>query len=105
MPVSRVRSYALLTRLPCLLLYDSNNQIPRYKLQTKYKFKIMFIILKIGYCNLFDFCFLVIGISVVKQQAFDLHALSTPPAFILSQGQTLKKNKSFNDSLFGSLAN
>ncbi len=27
----------------------------------------------------------------VLLQAFDLHALATPPAFILSQDQTLKK--------------
>jgi len=32
--------------------------------------------------------------AVRHERPFDLHALSTPPAFILSQDQTLKKKQS-----------
>jgi len=32
-------------------------------------------------------------VSNKVRHTFDLHALSTPPAFILSQDQTLKKNE------------
>ena len=92
---SRQITNVLLSRLPCLLLYSSNNQIPRYNNQTNFnnqnsnskQFEILNLVIVSCLCP----CFLVIGISVVKQQAFDLHALDTPPAFILSQDQTLIK--------------
>jgi len=46
----------------------------------------------------------VLRISLSERQgSFDLHALSTPPAFILSQDQTLKKNnESQTDNLLSS---
>ena len=36
--------------------------------------------------------------TVRHERPFDLHALSTPPAFILSQDQTLKKNYNRDNS-------
>ena len=41
---------------------------------------------------------------LIKKFAFDLHVLSTPPAFVLSQNQTLRKNlmalTEVNDQIF-----
>ncbi len=36
---------------------------------------------------------LLTRLPLFPKEAFDLHALSTPPAFILSQDQTLKIEK------------
>jgi len=42
--------------------------------------------------NLFGACDLVLGISwCYAQGPLDLHTLGTPPAFVLSQDQTLKE--------------
>jgi len=57
---------------------------------------------------IFDILFLIFDFKGVlsdsEARPFDLHALSTPPAFILSQDQTLKKNENpeSNDSVSSS---
>ena len=39
-------------------------------------------------------CYAPVCHSLSEDKAFDLHALDTPPAFTLSQDQTLKKESS-----------